>query len=108
MEAFSFDLNAIILNALISAICLFILGFIIRKFFGFDAGKTISFIKNISVIMIPFIIFYLEHLNSPMEALMDFPVFLLGYVPSVVTAFIGMIIGEMVGMIGETTERGYY
>jgi hypothetical protein len=107
MEGLDFDFTAIILNALISAICLFILGFVTKRTLGLNAGKVISFIKNMSVIMIPFLIFYLQHLNSPMQALIDYPVFLLGYLPSVFTAFIGMIIGDMVGMIGATVESEY-
>ncbi len=107
METFEFDFTAIIFSALISAICLFVLGLVTKRVLGFNAGKTISFIKNMSVIMVPFIIFYLQHLNSPMQALMDYPVFLLGYFPSLFTAFIGMIIGDMVGMIGTTVESEY-
>ena len=49
---FNFDMISIVVNAVISAVILFFVGFLTTKTLGFNLGKAISFIKMCFVVFV--------------------------------------------------------
>ncbi|MGD6810514.1 MAG: hypothetical protein ACQCN3_12515 [Candidatus Bathyarchaeia archaeon] len=107
VTAFSFDLNGIIINAVVSAIILFVIGVITKRKLGFNLGRVISFIKCFCVFVVPYIVFWISHQTPSFQAITDYMFFIFNYLPIWFGAVIGMVIGDMVGAIGQTAEQEF-